>query len=322
MLEQMLTADPARVYERGGDGQLPLHFARSRRVVDLLLAAGADIDARDIDHRATAAEWMIGAGDTSGESRIEIARYLVERGAVADIFMAAALGLTARARALLERDASLLSLRTGQGEYGEKKPSSYHIYMWTIGTNLSPLQTAAKFGHAATLEAMRTFATPAQRLLLACHVGDRQEAMAITQSQLGIVQGLAGADREALTDAAWAGNAPAVELMLELGFDPSVERASGAMGGTALHCASWQGSVACVTALLNHTSGRGLLEARDSTYDGTPLQWCCHGSVDCGDPRADHVQVARSLLAAGAKPVPGGSVSDAVAAVIEDWRAE
>jgi len=118
LLERMLAEDPSRVHERGGDGQMPLHFARSRRVVDLLLAAGADIDARDIDHRSTAAEWMIGDVEAPGESRIGIARYLVERGASADIFLAAALGLMDRARALLARDASLLSLRTGQGEYG------------------------------------------------------------------------------------------------------------------------------------------------------------------------------------------------------------
>jgi ankyrin repeat protein len=60
LLERMLAEHPARVHERGGDGQMPLHFAsRSRRVVDLLLEAGADIDARDVDHRSTAAEWMI-----------------------------------------------------------------------------------------------------------------------------------------------------------------------------------------------------------------------------------------------------------------------
>jgi hypothetical protein len=54
LLERMLAEDPARVHERGGDGQMPLHFARSQRVVDLLLGAGADVDARDVDHRATA----------------------------------------------------------------------------------------------------------------------------------------------------------------------------------------------------------------------------------------------------------------------------
>jgi ankyrin repeat protein len=60
LLSALIAEDPDRVHERGGDGKMPLHFARSRRVVDLLLAAGADPDARDIDHRSTAAEWMIG----------------------------------------------------------------------------------------------------------------------------------------------------------------------------------------------------------------------------------------------------------------------
>jgi len=315
LLERMLSEDRARVHERGGDGQFPLHFARSRRVVDLLLSAGADIDARDIDHRASAAEWMIGDG-----ARVELARYLVERGATADIFLAAALGLSDRARVLLTRDPALLSLRTGQAEYGEKNPSSFHIYLWTIGPNLTPLQTAAKFGRTETLEAMQAFASPAQRLLLACHLGRRGEANAVVRAQPGIVASLNDADRRALTDEAWDANAPAVELMLELGFDPAARSDSGPTGGTALHCASWQGSVACVKALLGHASGRVLLEARDSTYQGTPLQWCCHGSVDCGDPRANHVAVARALLAAGAEPVPGGRVSDEVAAVIEDRR--
>src|SRR5919107_508008 len=50
LLAAMLAEDPARVHERGGDGQTPLHFARSRAVVDLLLDARADVDARDVDH--------------------------------------------------------------------------------------------------------------------------------------------------------------------------------------------------------------------------------------------------------------------------------
>jgi ankyrin repeat protein len=321
LLKRMLAEDPARVHERGGDGQMPLHFARSRRVVDLLLDAGADIDARDVDHRSTAAEWMIGEDGSPEASRAEIARYLVERGASADIFLAAALGLTDRAVALLEKDPSLLALRTGQGEYGEKKPSSFHIYFWTIGPNLTPLQTAAKFKQRATLAAMSAHASPVQRLLIACHQARRDAATAIVKEHPGIVQGLTDADRRVLTDEARAANAPAVELMLELGFDPAAESASGPTGGTALHCAAWEGSVACTTALLRHPSGRALVAAPDSTYGGTPLHWCCHGSVHGGNPRADHVEVARLLLAAGAGPDSITNGSDAVAAVIQQWRA-
>jgi ankyrin repeat protein len=317
-LTRMLADDPARVHERGGDGQTPLHFARSRPVVDLLLAAGADPDARDVDHRSTPAQWML--GDNPGDARVDLAAYLVERGATADIFLAAALGLAGVARSLLQADPKLLALRTGQGEYGEQPPSSYHIYLWTIGANRSPLQTAAKFRRQETLEVMERFASPEQRLLLACHLGRKDEARAIVGAHPEIVRRLGPADRRALTDEAWAANAPAVELMLELGFDPSVPSASGPTGGTALHCAAWEGSTDCVAAILRHPAGRALIETRDSTYQGTPLGWCGHGSTNCGNPKADHAAVARMLVAAGARIDPGmadGGGSDAFQAVID-----
>jgi ankyrin repeat protein len=317
LLRRLLAEDPARVHERGGDGQTPLHFARSREVVDILLEAGAEIDARDVDHRATPAQWMIG-GD-NGNSRRSLAKYLVDRGATAEIFLAAALGLTSRVVRMLERDPTLLSLRTGQGEYGEKLPSSYHIYTWTIGQNITPMQTAAHFGQRETLEAMRAFASPAQRLLLACHNGDREAARGILREQPDIVQRLTGDDRRALTDEAWIGNEKAVDLMMELGFDPGVRSVGGATGGTALHCAAWKGSVASVAAILRYPTGRALLETRDTSHNGTPLGWCCHGSLNCGSPGANHAEVARLLVAAGASipsPVADIQASESVRKVL------
>jgi ankyrin repeat protein len=99
-LARLIAEDPGRVHERGGDGQTPLHFARSREVIDLLLTAGANIDARDVDHRATPAEWMLDR--QRGRGRFELARHLVERGATTDIFLAASLGLTDRCRTMLQ----------------------------------------------------------------------------------------------------------------------------------------------------------------------------------------------------------------------------
>ena len=316
LMSDLLAADPSRVHERGGDGQMPLHFARSRAMVDLLLAAGADIDARDIDHRSTAAEWMLDDVNFPEKSRIAIAEYLVERGATADIFLAAALGDTLRARALLDANPKLLELRTGQGEYGERPPSSFHIYLWTIGSNLTPLQTAARFRRRDTLEAMRAYASVEQRLLLACNEGNRDDARAIVESHPGIIDALTGPDRRALTDEAWMGNAKAVELMMELGFDPAIRSVSGPTGGTALHCASWQGCVACVSAILRYPRGRALIHTPDSTFNGTPLNWCDHGSLNCHDPRANHAEVARLLLAAGAVVPEMYEASDEVAAVL------
>ena len=300
LLARILADEPARVHERGGDGKLPLHFARSRRVVDMLLDAGADPDMRDVDHRSTAAEWML--GDDPDGARLDLARYLVERGATADIFLAAALGLTARVRALLETNPSQLALRTSQGEYAEKPPSSYHIYQWTLGPNLTPLQVAAKLGQSETIAAMLEFASPEQGLLLACNQGRGDDARAIVREHPNIVERLQGADRRALTDEAWAANAPAVELMMELGFDPAAPSVSGPRGGTALHCAAWEGSVECVSAILRHPRGKALIDVRDPNYGGTPLSWCSHGSRNSHRPRADHLGVARLLIDAGARP--------------------
>jgi hypothetical protein len=165
---------------------------------------------------------------------------------------------------------------------------------------------------------MREFAPPEQRLLLACNQGQNDEARAIVRDHPGIVDRLEGADRRALTDETWAANAPAVELMLELGFDPSATSATGPTGGNALHCAAWEGSVECVTAILRYPAGRALIETRDATYHGTPLGWCCHGSVNCANPHADHAQVARLLIAAGARVDPDmEGCSDAMQRVLD-----
>jgi hypothetical protein len=106
--------------------------------------------------------------------------------------------------------------------------------------------------------------------------------------------------------------------MLELGFDPSEPSVAGPAGGNALHCAAWEGSVPCVSAILRYPAGRALLETRDATYQGTPLGWCCHGSMNCGNPDADHAEVARQLLAAGAQRDPAiKGCSDAMQAVLD-----
>ncbi len=57
-LKSLLEESPERVHQRGGDGCTPLHFAGSIAVVDILLEHGADINARDIDHYSTAAQYL------------------------------------------------------------------------------------------------------------------------------------------------------------------------------------------------------------------------------------------------------------------------
>jgi hypothetical protein len=208
-------------------------------------------------------------------------------------------------------------VRTGRGDYGERPPSSYHIYFWTIGDGRSPLDVAAQFGQEETLRTMVEFASPRQRLHLACRRGDERRARELVRDFPGIVESMSPDDHRAITDAAWNGDAAAVALMLDLGFDP---RTPGHDSGTALHCASWQGSMETVAALLRHRDARALIAIKDARYGATPLGWCSHGSR-YGNTTHDHAAVAKLLLEAGA--VPGSDTSEAspsVESVLADWR--
>jgi len=313
LLRRLLEADPSRVDERGGDGQTPLHFARSREVIDLLLEHGADPDARDVDHRATPAQWMLVG--RRGAGRYALAEYLVERGASADIFLAAALGLTSELRRLLELDGSLIELRTGQGEYGEQPPSSFHIYTWSIGQNLAPPQVAARFEQQEALELLLAHGGPKDRLLTACADGHAAEAHDLLRAHPDLLEKLTVEEMRVLPDAAWAGNADAVALMLSLGFDPA---ATGQDGGTVLHCAAWQGAFVVVEAALRHEGVRALIERRDPVHESTALGWCCHGARHCANPDGDYPAVARLLLDAGARPGP--NLQDAPPSVLSVIR--
>ena len=61
--------------------------------------------------------------------------------------------------------------------------------------------------------------------------------------------------------------------MLELGF--SVDVSGGDAGGTALHAAAYAGAVGTVRLLLDHGAD---VEARDATWNSTPLVWAAIGS--------------------------------------------
>lgn len=98
-LRSLLAADPALVHARGGDGQLPLHFAANLQVAELLLAHGAAVDVRDIDHESTAAQYM-----AADRTRQNIVRLLLTKGAPPDMLMAAGLGDLALLERLIDAD--------------------------------------------------------------------------------------------------------------------------------------------------------------------------------------------------------------------------
>ena len=72
----------------------------------------------------------------------------------------------------------------------------------------------------------------------------------------------------AVADAAWNGDAAAVTTMLAIGLDPA---ARGQDGGTALHCAAWQGAAATVEVILQHPGTAALLTTDDTHHHQPPL---------------------------------------------------
>ena len=76
-LAELVAADPEVVHARGGDGQTPLHFASTVEVAEFLLANHAEIDASDMDHESTPAQYMLRVDQKRHypQDRQEVARY-------------------------------------------------------------------------------------------------------------------------------------------------------------------------------------------------------------------------------------------------------
>jgi ankyrin repeat protein len=285
-LEALVDADASAVRVRGGDGQQPLHEARTPAIAEYLLEHGAEIDARCIDHRSTPAQYAL-------VDRPDVARRLLERGAAPDIFMAARLGDTGLANRLIDADPACLAARIHEPGYAPVPP--FNIYCWTLGFGMSPHDVAVRFG-SRDVHAVLVERSPARvRFLVALMSADEQAVDAMLAEDPSILPSLGPEDHSRLAHAIFHEQFDAAGLMLRLGFDPA---APGVDGGTALHAASWVGNASIVERLL--ARGGVPVEARDTTHKSTPLGWAAYGSVHRRARGADYPAVAALLVAAGA----------------------
>ncbi|MCZ7647246.1 MAG: ankyrin repeat domain-containing protein [Planctomycetota bacterium] len=143
-LAELLDANPRLVHERGGDGQFPLHYAATPEVAAFLLARGAEIDARDLDHGGAAAQFAL-------KDRHAVARFLIDRGAKADLFMACVLGDLRLVRELYEADPSRLDARVNEGEFVAEGSDGGHIYCYVLAGS-QPLHAAAAANRVEVVE--------------------------------------------------------------------------------------------------------------------------------------------------------------------------
>ena len=138
-------------------------------VAAYLLDQGAEIDARDIDHESTPAQYMV-------DDRQEVARYLISRGCRTDLLMASALGDLELVKKHLDADPDCIRLCVSDEFFPKiNKRSGGTIYGWTLGFYLSAHQVARKFGHEDVVQFLFDRSPQPVKLIAACWFGD--EAM-------------------------------------------------------------------------------------------------------------------------------------------------
>ena len=312
-LAELVAADPGLVHARGGDGQTPLHFAPTVEVAAFLLDKGADIDARDVDHESTPAQYMV-------RSRQDVARYLVSRGCTTDLLLAAALGDLDLVRRHLDEDPACIRMNVSEPWFPKRDSRSGGcIYIWTLGGHKTAHVVAREFDHKDVLRLLMERSPEELKLGLACELGDETQFRKLLASRPDLARTLTADDKRKLVNAAESNNTNAVRMMLVAGW-PLDGR--GAHGGTPLHWACWHGNVAMVREMLRYQRG---VDVRGDDHDMTPLGWAIHGSENSWHrEKGDYAGVVEALLQAGAKasPVPDEvEVNDAVREVLKRYAA-
>lgn len=287
---ELITADPTLVHAPGGDGQTPLHFASTVEIAEFLLAHGANIDARDVDHESTPAQHMI-------RDRQEIVRHLVRRGCWTDLLMAAALGDEVLVRRYLDADPTCIRVRVSSEFFPMiNQRSGGTIYQWTLGWYVSPHDVARDFGHEDIFRLLMERSPADVKLISACWAADENQARLVLAENPGLVSGLTEADRRQIAHAARNNNAAAVHVMLAAGLPVD---ALGQNRATPLHWAAFHGNVDMAREILRHHPP---LEATDVDFQSTPLGWAIHGSEHGWYCRTgDYAGTVEALLNAGAK---------------------
>jgi ankyrin repeat protein len=291
-LAEFLVRDPSLIDAKGMDARTPLHCSGTVAVAALLLEHGARIDARDEDHDSTPAQWLI-------RESPDVVRFLLERGAKADIFLAAALGDVTLAEKLVREDRSCVAHRIGKPP---QFPPLGHgrggtIYQWTLGFNSYPHQVALRKGHQEMFNFLYRQSDATTRLLVNCVLARRAEAEVIAKEHPQIVPELQDVDRELVAKYCWETNTnyDAVKLMLDLGFP--VAHPERSHGYTPLHNAAWAGSGDLVELLISRGHP---VDVRNPAHDATPLGYALYDCVvEKRHPEGEFARVVKALLEAG-----------------------
>jgi len=289
-LRELTSADPELVRARGGDGQTPLHFASTVEVAKYLLDHGAEIDARDVDHESTPAQYMV-------RDRQEVLCYLIQRGCRTDIFMAAALGDADLVCKHLDADPNCIRLRVNEECFPKaNEKSGGTIYQWTLGFHVSPHDVAKQFGHEAVFQLLMDRSPADVKLLAACWSNDEGAVRSLLTETPDLAISLSEAYRRQVSHAARNNNLAAVRLMLAAGLPATT---LGQHGATPLHWAGFHGNVEMAREILRYHPP---LEMNDADFNLSPLGWAIYGSENGWHCRTgNYPATVEAMLEAGAK---------------------
>jgi len=295
-VKELIQTDPALVHARGGDGQTPLHFAATIEIAAYLLDHGAEIDARDVDHESTPAQYMA----SHWPRRPEVARYLISRGARTDILMAAAVGDLERVQWHLDEDPASVRISVSEKDFPKQNPQSGGcIYIFGFGWTRTAHMLAHQFGHDDVFRLLMQRSSLGLRFAIACEVGDEQLAASLLAKHPAVIEKQPPDAYRRIIGAALRNNTRAVAMMLAAGWPADVH---GKDDQTPLHWAAFHGNVEMVRALIAHQAP---LEAEELQFKGTPLSWALYGSEHGWNRgKGDYPGTVDVLLSAGAK-APG-----------------
>jgi ankyrin repeat protein len=289
-LAALVEQDSTLVHARGGDGQTPLHFASSIDIAAYLLDHGAQIDALDVDHESTPAQYMTG-------DRNPIARYLVENGCKTDLLMATALSDISLVRSHLDNDPDCIRMRVTDEFFpmiGSHCGGT--IYQWTLGFYVSAHQVASKNGDQEILSLLMERSPPEEQLIAACWIGDSALIQRLEPRRPEIVANLSAGNLRQPANAAHNNNTEAVRRLVQRGFP--IDK-PGRHGATPLHWAAFHGNVEMVNEIL---SKKPPLEVADADHHSTPLGWAIYGSENGWYAKTgDYAGTVTALLDAGAR---------------------
>ena len=297
-LADLVAADPGVVHARGGDGQTPLHFASTVEIAAFLLEHGAHIDALDVDHESTPAQYMLRVEQLRHypHDRQDVARYLVSRGCKTDLLMAAALGDLGLVRRHLDANPACIRMSVTEEWFPKKDPrAGGTIYLWQLGANRTAHTVARDFGHEEVFQFLMERTPEDLKLALAFELGDESTFHSYLARNPDAAKTLSDAEQRKLPAAAQSNNTKAVQLMLEAGWPVNT---LGNMGATALHWAGFNGNAEMARAILRFQPD---LELKSQEYEGTALSWALYGSGNGWHRETgDFVGTVRALLEAGA----------------------